>query len=256
MERVAGLSAFLRHRRVGVTLALSLSLVWAVMGFAPARGATPRHVAALGPSCSAVANSIAGTATADELITVIASSTREQVASVVLYRREGACFRALAGPYAAFVGINGLSSHHHEGDLTTPIGLYGIEATMYGVLANPGVGYDYHRLVCGDWWNEDPRSTSYNRFVHVACGSTPPFAGDSEALWLHVPQYDYFAAVAYNNTSTVPGRGSGIFLHVSKGHPTTGCISIAKVNLVRVLRLLKPSLHPLIDITTSQLLRG
>jgi L,D-peptidoglycan transpeptidase YkuD (ErfK/YbiS/YcfS/YnhG family) len=256
MERVAGLSAFLRHRRVGVTLALSLSLVWAATGFASRHQPTRRHAVALGPSCSAVANSIAGTTSADELITVVASTTRSKAASVELYRRDGGCFRAVAGPYAAFVGMNGLSSHHHEGDLTTPIGLFGIETTMYGVLANPGVSYDYHQLVCGDWWNEDPRSSTYNRFVHVACGTTPPFAGNSEALWLHVPQYDYFTAVAYNSAPIVPAKGSGIFLHVSRGHPTTGCVSIAKVNLVKVLRLLKPSLHPLIDITTSQLLQG
>jgi L,D-peptidoglycan transpeptidase YkuD (ErfK/YbiS/YcfS/YnhG family) len=256
MERVAGLSALLRHRRLVLATALGLSVLWLSTGAVRAEGATPANLVALGTPCSAVADSVAGTASADELIMVIAPSPRSQVAVVELYRREGACFRAIAGPYAAFVGINGLSSHRHEGDLTTPIGLFGIETTMYGVMANPGVSYRYHRLACGDWWNEDPRSASYNRFVHVPCGTTPSFAGNSEALWLHLPQYDYFAAVAYNTSPTVPGRGSGIFLHVSKGNPTTGCVSIAKVNLVKVLRLLKPSLRPLIDITTRQLLEG
>ena len=53
----------------------------------------------------------------------------------------GGCFRLAAGPYPALVGLNGLSAHHVEGDDTTPIGLFGFQSTMYGVLPNPGVAY-------------------------------------------------------------------------------------------------------------------
>ena len=41
----------------------------------------------------------------------------------------------------------------------------------------PACGSRYHRLRCGDWWDEDPRSPTYNRFQHLACGATPPFHG-------------------------------------------------------------------------------
>jgi len=47
----------------------------------------------------------------------------------------------------------------------------GIGTTMYDNEPDPGgLHYAYHRLVCGDWWDEDPYSSTYNRFVHVACG--------------------------------------------------------------------------------------
>ncbi len=36
---------------------------------------------------------------------------------------------------------------------------------------------------CGDWWDGDSSSPTYNRFRHVTCGATPPFAGRSEPLW-------------------------------------------------------------------------
>lgn len=252
MDRVTGLPTFLRHRRLifGVVIALI-----AMFGSTttPAHAALEAHVAA---SCNTVANAVKGTSSAEELITVIAPSRQSHTASVELFRRSGGCFRVTAGPYAAYIGINGLSSHHVEGDGTTPIGLFSVGPTMYGVSANPLVSYPYHRLVCGDWWDEDPHSLSYNRFVHVACGSTPPFGGNSEALWLHVPAYDYFAVIEYNSSLVVPERGSGIFLHVAKGDPTTGCVSIAKVNLIKILRLLHLSLHPVIDITTSALSRS
>jgi L,D-peptidoglycan transpeptidase YkuD (ErfK/YbiS/YcfS/YnhG family) len=125
---------------------------------------------------------------------------------------------------------------------------------MYGVSPNPGVAYAYHRLVCGDWWDEQPTSPLYNHFVHVPCGTSPPFGGGSEALWRTVPSYDYLAVIDYNRHPVVPGRGSAIFLHVSDGNATTGCVSVPVLELLRVLRALKPSLHPLIDITTRRFL--
>jgi L,D-peptidoglycan transpeptidase YkuD (ErfK/YbiS/YcfS/YnhG family) len=245
MDRFTGLSTLFRHR--GISAVVSTALLAASCATTPSAAAT-LEVHATAAACNRGANAV--------VITVVAPSVASQTASVELFRRSGGCFRAAAGPYAAFVGRNGLSSHHVEGDGTTPLGLFAVGTTMYGVSANPGVGFRYHRLGCGDWWNEDPRSPAYNRFVHVACGTTPSFAGNSEALWKNVPAYNYFAVIDYNTSPVVAGRGSGIFLHVSKGDPTTGCVSVAKVNLIKILRLLRTSLHPMIDITTTAQLQG
>ena len=106
----------------------------------------------------------------------------------------------------------------------------------------------YHRLVCGDWWDEDARSPAYNTFRHVACGARPPFGGGSEALWRISPQYRYFAVIEYNAAPSCRGRGSAIFLHVSAGRPTAGCVSLPEAELVRVLRWLRPAAHPLIHL--------
>lgn len=181
---------------------------------------------------------------------------RSSVASLEVFQRVGTCFHLVDGPYGANVGGNGLTTHHREGDDTTPIGLFAIQSTMYGVDANPGVTYRYHRLVCGDWWDEQSSSALYNHFVHVGCGTSPSFGGDSERLWEVTPQYDYFAVIAYNRRPVVPGRGSAIFLHVSIGAPTTGCVAIPRVDLLRVLRFLRPSQHPMMYISTRQLLPG
>jgi len=120
---------------------------------------------------------------------------------------------------------------------------------MYGVLPNPGVAYQYHHLDCGDWWDEQSSSALYNHFVHVSCGTKPDFGGGSEALWQTAPSYDYFAVIAYNHDPIVPGKGSAIFLHVSSGQPTTGCVSLPVADLLRVLRALRPNMNPLIDLT-------
>lgn len=168
-------------------------------------------------------------------IRVDAPSASSTVASLRLVE----CGRTLLGPWRARVGYRGLSAHHREGDGTTPTGTYRLGPVVYGLAPDPGVRLRYRRLVCGDWWDEDPRSPSYNLFRHVRCGTRPPFAGGSEALWRATVAYRLFAVVQYN-AARVPGRGSGIFLHVDTGRATNGCVSVAESRLRTLLRRLKP----------------
>jgi L,D-peptidoglycan transpeptidase YkuD (ErfK/YbiS/YcfS/YnhG family) len=169
-------------------------------------------------------------------IQVAAPSVRSTTATLTV--RE--CGKRVLGPWRAYVGRNGLSANHREGDGTTPTGTYGIGPVAYGIDPNPGLRLRYHRLVCGDWWDEDPRSRTYNSFRHVPCGTPPPFGGGSEALWRISPAYRTFAVVDYNAGPVVPGRGSAIFLHVSTGRATNGCISLPRPRLLQVLRRLRP----------------
>jgi L,D-peptidoglycan transpeptidase YkuD (ErfK/YbiS/YcfS/YnhG family) len=162
-----------------------------------------------------------------ELITVEAPSLASTWAVLELFERRGGCFSPVAGPIPARPGRAGLSAHHVEGDGTTPLGSYAIGPVMYGIEANPGVHYAWHHLVCGDWWDEDPASPRYDRFVHLSCGVAPPFGGDSEALWTEAPAYDAFAVIEFNADPAIPGRGSAIFLHEGTASPTDGCVSIA-----------------------------
>jgi L,D-peptidoglycan transpeptidase YkuD (ErfK/YbiS/YcfS/YnhG family) len=159
------------------------------------------------------------------------------------------------GPSPAWLGRNGVSANKREGDRTTPAGVFGIGRVMYGVAPNPGVRYAYHRIVCGDWWVEDPSSPWYNRFRHVRCGSTPPFRVTSEDLSRSPTAYRHFAFIRYNVGPVFPGRGSGIFLHASTGRPTLGCVSLPLPRLVAVLRWLRPARAPLIAIGTAAQIR-
>jgi L,D-peptidoglycan transpeptidase YkuD (ErfK/YbiS/YcfS/YnhG family) len=183
-----------------------------------------------------------------QLVTVSASAYGTTVASLELWQRRGACWRRIAGPWQANLGRGGLSPHKREGDGATPVGTYRIGSTIYGIAPSPGVAFAYHRLVCGDWWDEDVHSRAYNRFRHVACGAQPPFRGGSEALWQISPQYRYFAVIDYNADPVVSGRGSAIFLHVSTGRATAGCVSLPEPLLLRLLRWLRPSAAPVVHL--------
>ena len=193
---------------------------------------------------------LAAAAGSTQAISVEASSHRTTSATVRLWTRRNGCWREAAGPYPARVGRNGLSVNRREGDGTTPVGSFGIAPTMYGTAPDPGVRFRYHRLVCGDWWNEDPSSPTYNTFQHVACGTRPAFWNGSEGMWQSPRAYVHLAVVEFNMRPVAPGRGSGIFLHAQTGRATNGCISLGRADLVRVLRWLRPSARPRIVIGT------
>jgi L,D-peptidoglycan transpeptidase YkuD (ErfK/YbiS/YcfS/YnhG family) len=188
----------------------------------------------------------AGTQGSTQLVTVTAP-LHATAGALSVWTRDGACWRRVAGPWRARLGRSGLSTRKREGDGATPLGTFALGATAYGIAPDPGLHLRYHRLACGDWWDEDPASPTYNTFRHVPCGTTPAFGGASEALWRIAPQYRYFAVIEYNDRPVVAGRGSAIFLHVAVG-ATAGCISLPERRLVQLLRWLRPSARPRIRI--------
>lgn len=196
-------------------------------------------------SCdSTLVSSLTAARTASQLVTVVAATASSTTGTMRLWQRSGGCWRETSGPWAVYLGFAGVSEHHQEGDGTTPAGAFAIGPVMYGVSPNPGVHFAYHRLVCGDWWDEDPASPAYNTFEHVPCGKAPPFGGSSEPLWRSPGAYAHLAFIEYNSGPAVPGRGSAIFIHADLGHPTNGCISLPPSELVSLLDWLRPAAHP------------
>jgi L,D-peptidoglycan transpeptidase YkuD (ErfK/YbiS/YcfS/YnhG family) len=221
-------------------------LVTALAAAAAASGGTDRTAA-----CAGTLPDRLETGSATQLLTAIPRTRRSTQAVFRLWTKRAGCWRLTAGPWTAWVGGNGTSPAKREGDRRTPTGVFGFLPTMYGIAPSPGVRYRYHRIVCGDWWVEDPASPSYNRFRHVRCGSRPPFRTTSEDMSRSPTAYRHLAVIAYNTRPVVPGRGSGIFLHASTGRPTLGCVSLPHPQLLRTLRWLRPAAHPLIAIGTA-----
>jgi L,D-peptidoglycan transpeptidase YkuD (ErfK/YbiS/YcfS/YnhG family) len=226
----------------------------ACLAFLPAAAATGRDAAP--PACQpTLANQLADTGSATQLVTIASLRPSSQTGALRVWEKHGDCWLRVAGPWQAWLGIRGISERKREGDLKTPSGAFGIQSVMYGLARNPGVRYRYHRIVCGDWWVEDPRSPYYNRFRHVPCGSKPPFRVTSEDMSRSPTAYRHLAVIDYNTNPIVPGRGSGIFLHVSHGNATLGCVSLPLPQLVWLLRWFDPEESPLVVIGTRKTIR-
>lgn len=233
------------RRTIALLAGLALLPAAAVTGGEAARSACP----------PTLANQLASTGSATQLVTVASLRSTSTTGMLRAWEKRGECWAQVAGPWSAWLGQRGISERKREGDRTTPSGAFGFQRVMYGVGANPAVRYRYHRIVCGDWWVEDSGSPFYNQFRHVRCGSRPPFRIVSEDMSRSPTAYRHLAVIDYNTNPIVPGRGSGIFLHVSHGNPTLGCVSLPLPQLLTILRWLRPASQPLIVIGTRATIR-
>jgi L,D-peptidoglycan transpeptidase YkuD (ErfK/YbiS/YcfS/YnhG family) len=246
VHRSVLLSAVLAAASVSV-LAAQPVVAAPASGYGAAGDAMKRDGPLLPAACTNnLAERLKTTEGAGQLVTVGAANFQTSDAEVTLWQRKGPCWELAAGPWAGLIGENGFSNHHREGDGTTPTGIYRFGPVVYGNAPNPGFRGRYHHLVCGDWWDEDPASAGYNTFQHVPCGQSPPFGGDSEALWRETNYYPSLAFIEYNAHPAVPYAGSAIFLHADTGTATTGCVSIPLGELNEFLRWLDPARLPTI----------
>jgi len=206
----------------------------------------------LAPSGSAHASSgrlidhLRGIHDAKQVIAVTSSGYGTSYATFRAFRKTSTGWHRVFGPWSARIGYNGFAPRgdKREGDGRTPTGSYHFQF-MFGVYSNPGVRYHYRAALRTSYWDDDSSSANYNKWVdsrYDATGRNPEP--------MHVsPAYNYGAVIGYNLSRT-PGRGSAIFLHVSHSSATAGCVSIEQSRLVKVLRWLRPGLHPRIIMGT------
>ena len=153
------------------------------------------------------------------------------------------------GPIPANLGRNGMAPawEKREGDGRTPTGIYPLQQA-FGYAASVNTRMSYHQLQPDDVWVDDVQSPDYNRLVK--CGDTK--AMSFEAMFSERVAYRYGLVVAYNTHPVIKGLGSAIFVHVQKGKgiPTSGCVSVNKRAMIKILSWLDPGQKPQIVIGT------
>ncbi len=226
-----------------------------VVTTAPVKAAAPVPVTSAprpvttAPAGALLVTRLVGVGSATQVIAVSASGYRQTTATLTAYQQDATGWHEVFGPWQARVGYRGFAppGQKREGDGRTPSGAYGFDF-FFGVLGNPGVQFPY-RSVTGRniVWDDDPSSSLYNQWVDVNTAD----AGAAPEAMDQTPAYDYGAVIAYNTSPTVAGAGSAIFLHVSDGAATTGCVSLPTSELLAILRWLSPSAQPRIIMGTA-----
>ncbi|MGH9030160.1 MAG: L,D-transpeptidase family protein [Acidimicrobiales bacterium] len=190
-----------------------------------------------------------------QLVQVVASGYGTTTATLTAYQRssEGG-WQSVLGPFQADVGDNGLAQPgaKREGDGRTPSGIFGF-GFFFGDLANPGgFQFPFRQATSSDYWDDDPSSPDYNQWVDESTQGAAAAGANPEPMF-DEPAYNYGAVIDYNTGPVVssPPMGSAIFLHVSTGGATDGCVSLPENELLEVLRWLNPSESPEIMIGVS-----
>ena len=157
------------------------------------------------------------------------------------FQRVGQQWKVVLGPTKAIVGELGIGAPA-DGVYRTPEGTFGFDQA-FGRQPNPGTTMPYFQATDQDWWDEDASSPTYN--THVRSAQNP--SSITENLYDSGPVYDYAVNIAVN-PQRIPGKVSGIFLHVTNGSPTWGCVAIGREEMRSVLTWLDPAADPRITI--------
>ncbi len=188
---------------------------------------------------------------ANQIITVKTLGTH---ATVIAWAKVSNRWHEVISTTSGRIGSSGITNGttRRQNTNTTPSGTYAL-TQAFGILSNPGTTLPYHLVVNNDWWVEDNKSPYYNTMRSDSQGGFDTSAPESsvngsEHLFNHASLYRYVIVVDFNMQPSVPYRGAGIFLHVSNGHPTAGCIAVPLTTIVSLLRWLNPAAHPRIAI--------
>ena len=82
-------------------------------------------------------------------------------------------------------------------------------------------------------WCDDPSSKLYNKEIKIN-----KFISH-EKLYRKDNKYDIILVIKYNYKKIISGRGSAIFIHLTKDYkPTSGCVALKKKDFLILLKLL------------------
>lgn len=187
--------------------------------------ALPQQLPGLGPAMLAQIP-----ANTDQAVIVTGTSINSSSSHAVLYERTAAGWQA--GPvWPTHNGDLGWSANEYEGNLRTPIGVFGL-TDAGGLLADPGSKLPYTQstgfTIGGTGFEGESLAGSFNYVVAINYNRQP---GTSPLNWTR-PLGD--------------AKGGGIWFHVDHGGPTHGCVSLPAADMLTLLHTLDPARHPVV----------
>ena len=133
-------------------------------------------------------------------------------------------------------GKNGISKKKIEGDKKTPIGTFKIEHLYYRKdrIKLPKTNLKCVPIKKKMGWCDDIRvSKKYNKLINVN------EIIHHEKLYRKDYKYDLLIPIKYNFKKRISGKGSCIFIHLTKDYkPTAGCIALKKKDFLIMLKLI------------------
>ena len=133
------------------------------------------------------------------------------------------------------IGKKGIKNKKKEGDLSTPKGIFELGNVYY---RNDRVSKPITKLKCIKikkemGWCNDIKSKFYNRRIKINNKIK------HEKLYRKDNKYNYLILIKYNYQNPIPGKGSAIFIHLTKNYkPSAGCIALKQKDFLIFLKLI------------------
>ncbi len=134
------------------------------------------------------------------------------------------------------VGKKGLTPTKKEGDNKTPKGTFEIENLYFrkDKLKKPKTGLRCVEIKKYMGWSNDVNyPKKYNKLINTEEKVR------HEKLKRNDYKYDLLIPIKYNYKKPISGKGSCIFIHLTKNYrPTAGCIALKKKDYLIMLKLI------------------
>ena len=134
------------------------------------------------------------------------------------------------------VGKNGVTNKKKEGDKKSPAGIFNIENLYYRKdrINKPDTSLKCIPIKNNMGWCDDINyKKKYNKLIKIKKKIS------HEKLFRKDNKYDLLVPISYNRKKRVIGKGSAIFLHITKNfNKTNGCIALKKSDFLILLKLI------------------
>ena len=135
------------------------------------------------------------------------------------------------------IGKKGLTKKKKEGDKKTPKGTLGIENLYYRKdrKIKPSTLLKCVEIKKDMGWCDDVNfHKKYNKLFKIRNNIK------HEKLKRNDCKYDFLIPIKYNFKKPITGKGSCIFIHLTKDYkPTAGCIALKEKDFLILLKLIK-----------------
>ena len=134
------------------------------------------------------------------------------------------------------IGKGGLKKNKIEGDGCTPIGKFKIGSLYWRPdrVKKPRTDLVCKKISKKMGWCTDIKSNLYNKEINISKKIR------HENLYRKDYKYDYFILLKYNYLKPKKGKGSAIFIHLTKNYKSTaGCVALSKKDFFILVKLIK-----------------
>ena len=153
--------------------------------------------------------------------------------TIILKNKETLIFDDFS--FKCCVGKKGITNNKIEGDKKTPSGLFSVGNVYYRKDRNskPITRIKTISISKKMGWCDDTDSKKYNKLIKTSLKIR------HEKLFRKDYKYDYLIPINYNTKNIIAGKGSAIFIHLTKNYsPTAGCIGIKKKDMLILLKII------------------
>ena len=153
--------------------------------------------------------------------------------TIIIKNKETLIFEDFS--FKCCIGKNGITNNKIEGDKKTPRGLFSLGNIYFRKDRNfkPITKLNSISIHRQMGWCNDVRNKKYNKLIKINKKIK------HEKMFRRDYKYDYVIPINYNTKNIKNGKGSAIFIHLTKNYkPTAGCIALKKKDFLILLKII------------------